>query len=145
MVDGFEAESSKKKVEGRGSSANIPAVMFTRADRLFQHLCLRIDGYSRELKKRRPNEVEKFGPLHFWNLPFYLLQRRRFNDDFGRRGEIARATLRELCIFDESESLSLLLLLVARVFEGIVIRCSIIKSIGLWLLMDTCVSGGLVS
>lgn len=66
MVDEFEAESGKKEGGGREerSSANIPAVMFTRTDRLLQHLCLGIDGCSRELKKR-PNEVEKFVFLKF--------------------------------------------------------------------------------
>lgn len=91
--------------------------MFTRTDRLLQHLCLRIDGCSRELKKRS-------GKICISEICRCIC----FNDDAALtmilgRGEIARATLRELCIFDESESLSLsllLLLLTARVFESIV-------------------------
>lgn len=122
----------KKKRGGEGggreerSSGNIPAVMFARTDRLFQHLCLRIDGCPPGIKKNVRTKVEKFEPPPR-NLSLYLLS----NDDglttILGRGEIALATLRELCIFDESESLSLsllllLLMLAARVFESIVIN-----------------------
>lgn len=78
-----------------------------------------------ELKKTSERRWKNLSPPR--NLPLYLLS----NDDglttILGRGEIALATLRELCIFDESESLSLsllllLLMLAARVFESIVIN-----------------------
>lgn len=133
-MDSRSSRVKKKKRGGGGgreerSSGNIPAVMFARTDRLFQHLCLRIDGCPPGIKKNVRTKVEKFEPPPR-NLSLYLLS----NDDglttiLGRReegGEIALATLRELCIFDESESLSLslllLLMLAARVFESIVIN-----------------------
>lgn len=70
MVDGFEVESGKKKKRRRRgeeereerSSGNIPAVMFARTDRLFQHLCLRIDGCPPGIKKNVRTKVEKFEP-----------------------------------------------------------------------------------
>lgn len=94
MVDGFEVESGKKKKRRRRgeeereerSSGNIPAVMFARTDRLFQHLCLRIDGCPPGIKKNVRTKVEKFEPPPR-NLSLYLLS----NDDglttiLGRRG-----------------------------------------------------------
>lgn len=135
MVDGFEVESGKKKKEAereggerKGRAAISPLLCLHARIGCFNIYAFELMVVLPELKKTSERRWKNLSPPR--NLPLYLLS----NDDglttiLGRReegGEIALATLRELCIFDESESLSLslllLLMLAARVFESIVIN-----------------------